>query len=558
MIGDIASLRLHLKRGVGLSTDAAGTTPAAATDLVARWNDPHDANRYAVQATEANRPTFAAAGFNTLPGLTFSGARHMDLNGVSLDPSQGMTAVFAVRLSETSTARLRSILGQVGGSSIHWRNAAQGTAPSRYATALNGSVVATTGGMHPDQTYQHTWKCQLLSVRVAAAGAVDWRFFGQPVGSGSGSVAANTGAWRLGTNGAADQGWLGDIGEVALFGEALDDATLAAVEHEVGASCGLTPARYLGAPFLNVDGDNDTHKLPHLVTTEDALAGTWRQCGPWPTFRQSPLSIAGDAHPFYWQGRWWQVYTGGQAIPIKSFGLIRATDDDLWQWEKVAQVSTESAETVQGAAINRTWSPKVYVDDDGTLHAFVSLSFTDISGPWTPWYVTSTDPDLLVWSDCLPVAWDPNEPNVIDWFTVHRRGSDYYEAWYKDETTKTTEVATASSLTGPYTRIRNGQWGGGVVSWQEGVSLIRHVDRWQLWLDNYNNVPMGMRASESFSRLAGWSTLTQPPQPSYWPAIRNGVYLDAHRESGSLPGPADSSRSRPVEHALLSTFGLGD
>ncbi|MEU6305572.1 glycoside hydrolase family 43 protein [Streptomyces chartreusis] len=163
--------------------------------------------------------------------------------------------------------------------------------------------------------------------------------------------------------------------------------------------------------------------------------------------------------------------------------------------------------TVPIAALSRAWAPEWFVDSDGSVNVIVSCSTTDDEWIFTPYLLRATNSALTTWSS--PVALSGIGKNHIDTFLV-RTGSTYH-AFTKNETTKYIEYATATSLTGPYTISRTGDWAGW-GSYREGPALIQ-LDNggWRIFFDGYGDGTY--YCSDSHDTFATWSA------PAALPAV---------------------------------------
>ncbi|MER7571389.1 glycoside hydrolase family 43 protein [Streptomyces sp. NPDC126514] len=159
------------------------------------------------------------------------------------------------------------------------------------------------------------------------------------------------------------------------------------------------------------------------------------------------------------------------------------------------------------ANLSRAWAPEFFVDGDGSVHIIVSCSTRDNEWIFTPYRLRATNSAFTTWSS--PVALAGIGANHIDTFLV-RTGSTYH-AFTKNETTKYIEYGTASSLTGPYTITRTGNWAGW-GSYREGPALIQ-LDNgaWRMFFDGYGDG--SYYCSDSYDTFATWSA------PAALPAI---------------------------------------
>ncbi|MFE1879126.1 glycoside hydrolase family 43 protein [Streptomyces diastatochromogenes] len=161
--------------------------------------------------------------------------------------------------------------------------------------------------------------------------------------------------------------------------------------------------------------------------------------------------------------------------------------------------------TVPITNLSRAWAPEWFVDADGSVNVIVSCSTTDNEWIFTPYLLTATNSALTSWSS--PVALSGIGANHIDTFIV-RVGSTYH-AFTKNETAKYIEYGTASSLTGPYTITRTGDWAGW-GSYREGPALVQ-LDNggWRIFFDGYGDG--SYYYSDSYDTFATWTTPAKLP-----------------------------------------------
>ncbi|MBZ9642388.1 glycoside hydrolase family 43 protein [Streptomyces sp. PSKA30] len=151
------------------------------------------------------------------------------------------------------------------------------------------------------------------------------------------------------------------------------------------------------------------------------------------------------------------------------------------------------------ANLSRAWAPEWFVDSDGSVNVIVSCSTTNDEWIFTPYRLRATNSALTAWTSPVPLS--GIGANHIDTFIV-RIGSTYH-AFPKNETTKYIEYATASSLTGPYTIRRTGDWAGW-GSYREGPALVQ-LDNggWRIFFDGYGDGTYYY--SDSYDTFATWS-----------------------------------------------------
>ncbi|WP_037683543.1 glycoside hydrolase family 43 protein [Streptomyces griseus] len=209
--------------------------------------------------------------------------------------------------------------------------------------------------------------------------------------------------------------------------------------------------------------------------------------------------------------------------------------------------------TIPISGLTRTWAPEWFIDTDGSVNVIVSLTTASTATAFTPYKITATNSALTAWS--APTQLAGIGPNNIDTFVV-KVGSTYH-AFTKNETTKYIEYATASSLTGPYTILKSGDWAG-FGSWVEGPALVQ-LDNggWRIYFDGYRDGKYWY--SDSYDNFATWSTRTEVPALSGF--IRHATVL---RETvpGGATLPTNTTRSLqsvnyPDRYAVVRSDNLG-
>jgi sucrose-6-phosphate hydrolase SacC (GH32 family) len=193
-------------------------------------------------------------------------------------------------------------------------------------------------------------------------------------------------------------------------------------------------------------------------------------------------------------GYYWIVYTtnwNGNTI-----GFARSTDRLNWTFVRNVTIGLSN--------ISQTWAPEWFKDTDGSVNIVFSLQFGNTGG-FRPYRITATNGALSSFSG--PTVLSGIQPNYIDTFVV-KQGSTYH-AFTKNETTKYIEYATASSLTGPYTFRRTGNWAG----WggpNEGQSLVQ-LDNggWRIYFDAYTSG--AYYYSDSYDGFNTWTARTSLP-----------------------------------------------
>lgn len=182
-----------------------------------------------------------------------------------------------------------------------------------------------------------------------------------------------------------------------------------------------------------------------------------------------------------------------------NFGV--ASSPDLVTWTEIATVDLSGA----SAPNYHCGGPDWFVDDDDSVHVIVQ-GVDDTGASFQFLMVEPDDDSMETWGTPSQVTWTSQPTKILDPFIV-RIGSTYY-LWYKNETTKYIEFATASSLLGPYTVDQSGDWAGW-GSDVEGASLTELDDgRWLMICDRYTAGGLSWSVSDgpSFSG-SSWTPL---------------------------------------------------
>ncbi|MDX3380561.1 glycoside hydrolase family 43 protein [Streptomyces niveiscabiei] len=250
--------------------------------------------------------------------------------------------------------------------------------------------------------------------------------------------------------------------------------------------------RYTIVPFLNSD-DGRVNVYTSDDGTDFRLAKSSAYTPPSNRIRDASVFRHTDGFYYltYTTHTWQDVST--------TIGFARSSDRVNWTFLYDY--------TVPIANLSRAWAPEWFVDSDGSVNVIVSCSLTSDEWIFTPYRLRATNSALTAWSS--PVALAGIGANHIDTYIV-KTGSTYH-AFTKNETTKYIEYATASSLNGPYTISKTGDWAGW-GSYREGPSVIQ-LDNgaWRIYFDGYGDGKYYY--SDSYDTFATWSA------PKALPAI---------------------------------------
>ncbi|MFM9611916.1 glycoside hydrolase family 43 protein [Streptomyces niveiscabiei] len=255
---------------------------------------------------------------------------------------------------------------------------------------------------------------------------------------------------------------------------------------------GGSATRYTIVPFLN-SNDGTVNVYTSDDGTDFRLAKSSAYTPPSNRIRDASVFKHTDGFYYltYTTHTWQDVST--------TIGFARSSDRVNWTFLYDY--------TVPIANLSRAWAPEWFVDSDGSVNVIVSCSLTSDEWIFTPYRLRATNSALTAWSS--PVALSGIGANHIDTYIV-KIGSTYH-AFTKNETTKYIEYATASSLNGPYTISKTGDWAGW-GSYREGPSVIQ-LDNgaWRIYFDGYGDGKYYY--SDSYDTFATWSA------PKALPAI---------------------------------------
>lgn len=192
-------------------------------------------------------------------------------------------------------------------------------------------------------------------------------------------------------------------------------------------------------------------------------------------------------------GRYYVVYTTGWTGNTIGF----ASSADRVNWTFFQNI------TLPVPASGSTWAPEWFKDSNGSINIIVSLSQNGTGGPFQPYRISAQNSALTSWS--APAVLSGLGPNYIDTFLV-KIGATYH-AFTKNETTKYIEYATASSLTGPYTFVGQGNWAGW-GNWVEGPALAQlDSGAWRIYFDGYS--AGRYYYSDSSNTFQSWTAKTE-------------------------------------------------
>ncbi|MGW7499922.1 glycoside hydrolase family 43 protein [Streptomyces luteogriseus] len=322
---------------------------------------------------------------------------------------------------------------------------------------------------------------------------------------------------------------LGPLLLVLLGGAVLGD-TASAVAPPAGQA-----TRYTMTAFTNSSESN-----LYVYDSPDATGFTLQK-GPAYT---PPSGLIRDPSIFkHTDGYYYLTYTTNWTG--NTIGFARSADRVNWTFL--------NNHTIPISGLTRTWAPEWFIDTDGSVNVIVSLTAASTATHFTAYKITATNAALTTWS--APTQLSGIGPNHIDTFIV-KVGSTYH-AFTKNETTKYIEYATASSLTGPYTMRKTGDWAG-FGDWVEGPALVQ-LDNggWRIYYDGYRAGKYWY--SDSYDNFATWSAPTEVPGLSGF--IRHATVLK-ETAPGGVTLPTNETRSLrsvnyPDRYAAVRSDSLG-
>lgn len=221
--------------------------------------------------------------------------------------------------------------------------------------------------------------------------------------------------------------------------------------------------------FLLATFNNAEQQLRVLRSTDTS---SFDGFGDGIVYRPPPGSNLRDPSLLYHQGCYYVCHTTGDFGAADYFSII--VSENLRDWSHVADVSMSGIPGIQ-----RTWAPEWFRDNDGTVHVLVSATAdNDMSNKHIIYELHALDAnDLSAWSAPVPVTgsafgWTGNEGRRVGAYDpcVIKRGPTYFMFFF-NQYTDYIELASAPSLTGPYTRVGTNNWQG-IGTYKEGPCIV--------------------------------------------------------------------------------------
>jgi hypothetical protein len=211
-----------------------------------------------------------------------------------------------------------------------------------------------------------------------------------------------------------------------------------------------------------------------------------------------------------------------------TIGLARSSDRQNWTF--LGNI------TINFPEVGNAWAPEWFIDpDNGSVNVLVSLHLNpEARGVFNPYIITATNSTLTSWSTATPMTGAVRGAGYID-TTVVKIGSTYH-AFLKSTSTRSIDFATSSSLTGPWTITKTGNW---VDLDGEGPVLVQ-LDNggWRIFFEDY--MRRRFYYADSYDTFETWTA------PAELPVLSGTVkHLTVVKETvtGGVTLPLNTTRS---------------
>jgi len=325
-------------------------------------------------------------------------------------------------------------------------------------------------------------------------------------------------------------GFREEIGTVGADGTG---AEAAAFRAGIDAADQFAPAN---APFLAAFWSTSQENLKLAVSVDGktfSQFATNLTSGPNATLRD-PSIILKD-------GVWYVAFTNNSFSNSTSFSIYKSVD--LFTWTTHATVSLAAV-----SGLNKVWSPQLFIDDDGTVRAYVAGNdgtATDTYGEFSIYHLLGSA-DLLTWGAPTAVlSPTAGSKHYIDPFVI-KDGGTYY-LWVKEEYGNFIEVATSTSPDSGFALVNIGNW----ASWGsgiEGTCIVRTPSGFRIYLDRYV-ADTGLAYATSASLLSGWSALADIGMAGS--VFRHGSVYPLETTESAIRVAAAVSQTSAMEFATL-------
>jgi hypothetical protein len=235
-------------------------------------------------------------------------------------------------------------------------------------------------------------------------------------------------------------------------------------------------------------GDNPVFENPNLPHTAPDIR-----------FPNNLMNCIRDPSIMRYNDKYYVAYTTNNSpYHYKGNTIGIACSNDLQNWVYIGDVYCP--------AYNYTWAPEWFIDEDDSVHVFVSVDFKIYE-------IHPLNSEFTLWSAPVLVTGDFPK-RIIDAFLVKIDG--IYYLWYKDEDKTMIEYATSSLLTSSYVVQKSGDWAGWSRG-KEGESLIKiNENTWRIYFDYY--VDHGIYYAESSDNFQTWTPKKLITSESFIPA----------------------------------------
>lgn len=203
---------------------------------------------------------------------------------------------------------------------------------------------------------------------------------------------------------------------------------------------------------------------PEKITTYASYDGiTWTQFGTNPIVSDTLR----DPSIVHYDNQWWMAATDGTAPNATAFWDLY-TSTDLSTWSSVTHISTT------GPGTTNTWAPQWFIDIDGSVHIFVSLS-TNNQTSFAIYEMHPTNRAMTTWSTPVILTGTGFPTTYIDPSVINIGGTYYMFFTDRTPVTANIDLASSTSLTSGWTVTHTGAWGGwgSIANKWEGSKITR-------------------------------------------------------------------------------------
>lgn len=209
----------------------------------------------------------------------------------------------------------------------------------------------------------------------------------------------------------------------------------------------------------------------------------------------SPKNFIGVRDPsmIFWNGYWYASHTvNGFTPPESRFAILRSADGINWEHYRYVDMAT-----VVPAATN-VWAPALQIVNDKVI----CLAAVKTTGDFTVYLIQDWDDYLATNGTPTPIA--GLATNSIDAEVTFYNGT--YYMFYKNEDTAVIEASVSTTIEGPYTVVKTGDWAGWGTP-REAPNVIRLPSgNWRMYMDNYSGTLYSDSATDDL--LGTWSAAT--------------------------------------------------